>query len=179
MPQRVWSNSKPLSSSRQWRPFLSCELKDYLDRYWAVMFTVTSRPIETGHMRHYASWYCTRMKVVHLDHHIHADSLRQQLITVSNTSDLPLLFVNKKLIGTLYDVQELEKGKKLKDVFHFGFEWKVGDVGISVGDKPVNGVLPAPYGDTELYRGRYRGPPVARPVVALPSFHPFAPRSDE
>ncbi|KAH9598571.1 hypothetical protein LSM04_004450 [Trypanosoma melophagium] len=178
MPQRLWSNSRPLSSPERWRPFLSSELKDYLDRYWAVMFTVGARPIETGHMRHYASWYCTRMKVVQLDHHIYADALRHQLIKVSQTPDLPLLFVNKKLIGTLYDVQELEKRKKLKDVFHFGFEWKVGDIGIGIGENGATGVLPAPYGDTELYRARYRGPPVARPVVSLPSFHPFAPRSD-
>ncbi|ESL10018.1 hypothetical protein TRSC58_02254 [Trypanosoma rangeli SC58] len=173
----MWRGSTPVSSSERWRPFFSTRLKDYLDRYWAVVFTVGARPIETGHLRHYVAWYCTRLKVVQLDHHIHADALRRQLLEVSKTPELPLLFVNKKLVGTLHDVHELEKAKKLKDVLHFGFEWRVG--GGDVGERPLQGSLPAPYGDAELFRGRYRGAPVARPVVALPKLHPFDSRSDE
>ncbi|KEG06983.1 hypothetical protein DQ04_11381000 [Trypanosoma grayi] len=117
------------------------------------------------------------MKVVLLDHHIHAESLRRQLVEVSRTPDLPLLFVNKQLVGTLHDVQELEQEKKLKDLLHFGFEWRVGGGGN--GEKSLTGTLPAPYGDTELFRGRYRGTPVARPVVALPKLHPFDFHSNE
>ncbi|EAN89016.1 hypothetical protein C3747_4g690 [Trypanosoma cruzi] len=166
-----------MPSSERWRPFLSPHLKEYMDRYWAVMFTVGSRPIETGHLRHYVSWYCTRMKVVQLDHHIYAESLHRQLLEVAQTPELPLLFVNKKLVGTLRDVQELESAKKLKDVLHFGFEWRVGGGG--VGERPLQGFLPSPYGDTEMFRGRYRGAPVARPVVALPKLHPLDRRSEE
>ncbi|AAZ12166.1 uncharacterized protein TEOVI_000092500 [Trypanosoma equiperdum] len=170
----------PPNSATRWLPFVSSDLKDYLNRYWAVMFTVGARPIETGHIRHYVSWYCTRMKVVLLDHHVYVEPLRQQLQEVSRTPELPLLFVNKKLVGTLRDVELLEREKKLKDVLHFGFEWRVGgSVAATNGQKSLMGALPAPYGDAEFFRGRYRGPPVARPVVSLPTLHPFALRSEE
>ncbi|KAG8342330.1 hypothetical protein ERJ75_000872500 [Trypanosoma vivax] len=139
------------------------------------MFTVGSRPIETGHIRHYVSWYCVRMKVVLLDHHVHADALRGQLAKASSTYELPLLFVNKKLVGTLRNLEELEREKKLKDVLQFGFEWRAGGSAVPAdGHKTLMGAVPAPYGDVELFRGRYRGAPVARPVVALPVLHPLS-----
>lgn len=152
------------------QPFLSSRLDDYLAQYWALVFTVGSRPIETGHMRHYLSWYCTRLKVVELDHHIHAVSLRDQIVQRTGTTALPLLFVKERLVGGIDEVRELERKRLLKDVVQFGFQWKTG---ASVDGAPqALHTLPSAYGDTELFRGRYRGTPVARPVTQLPSLHP-------
>lgn len=152
-------------------PYLSSSLGDYLKKYWAIVFTVGAMPVETGHMRHYVAWYCTRLKVVELDHHIYADELRQAIVARAGTAVLPILFVNQRLVGTLSDVKRLEEGRLLKDVLQFGFEWKTGgDAGRGA---PAHRALPSAYEDIELFRGRYRGPPVARPVVQLPTLHPF------
>ncbi|KAK7201212.1 hypothetical protein NESM_000182800 [Novymonas esmeraldas] len=154
----------------RFRPFLSAHLDDYLQRYWAIVFTVGARAIDTGHMRHYLSWYATRLKVVELDHHVHALSLQAQIVARANTPVLPLLFVNKKLVGTIADVRSYEERRLLKDIVQFGFEWKTG-AALDGAPQQLN-TLPSPYGDTELFRGRYRGAPVARPVVQLPQLHP-------
>ncbi|KAG5501847.1 hypothetical protein JKF63_04117 [Porcisia hertigi] len=160
----------------RFRPFLSSSLDEYLKRYWAIVFTVSSKAIETGHMRHYVSWYATRLKVVELDHHLHAMSLREQLITKAGTPALPLLFVNQKVVGTIADVRSYEERRLLKDIVQFGFQWKTG---AAVGCAPQQlHTLPSPYNDTELFRGRYRGSPVARPVVQLPQLHPHRPQED-
>lgn len=153
------------------RPFLSSRLDDYLQRYWAVAFTIGSEAIDTGHMRYYLSWYCTRLKVVELDHHLFAVELRDQLLQRSGTAALPLLFVNKKVIGTIRDVKALEERRLLKDVVQFGFQWKTG-VAMEGAPQPLN-TVPSAYGDEELFRARYRGAPVARPVVQLPRLHPY------
>lgn len=151
-------------------PFVSAQLDDYLRRYWAVAFTVGARPIETGHMRHYVSWYCTRLKVVELDHHLHAEALRRQIIAKTGEHDLPFLFVNQHALGTLRDVVALEEKRLLKDALQFGFQWKTG---AQAGGAPQPlSAAPSAYGDTELFRARYRGAPVARPVVQLPALHP-------
>ncbi|CBZ27911.1 conserved hypothetical protein [Leishmania mexicana MHOM/GT/2001/U1103] len=160
----------------RFRPFLSSSLDEYLKRYWAIVFTVGSQVIDTGHMRHYLSWYATRLKVVELDHHIHAISLREQLITKAGTPALPLLFVNQKLVGTIADVRSYEERRLLKDIVQFGFQWKTG-AALDCAPQPLN-TLPSPYGDTELFRGRYRGAPVARPVVQLPQLHPHRRQDD-
>lgn len=169
---------------QKFRPFVSSQLDDYLKRYWAVVFTVGSRALENTQMRQYLSWYCTRGKVVELDHHIFAHQLRRSIIAISGTSDLPVLFVKEKYVGTLREVQELERRRLLKDVLQFGFVWQTG--GIAPGTEMAEGAegdgqsfrttrhaLPSAFNDTELFRARYRGPPVARPVVELPTFHPF------
>ncbi|KAG5476118.1 hypothetical protein LSCM4_05074 [Leishmania orientalis] len=160
----------------RFRPFLSSDLDAYLARYWAVVFTVGSRALETGYMRHYLSWYATRLKVVELDHHMHAISLRDQLITKAGTPALPILFVNQKLVGTIDDVRSYEERRLLKDIIQFGFQWKTG-AALDGGPQQLN-TLPSPYGDTELFRGRYRGAPVARPVVQLPQLHPHRRQED-
>lgn len=77
---------------------------------------------------------------------------------------LPLLFVNKKFVGGMQQVLQLESDKKLKDVLQFGFEWSSG--------AKLCGPLPSAYGDTELFRGKYVGAPVAKPVMQLPKMHP-------
>ncbi|CCW70175.1 unnamed protein product [Phytomonas sp. Hart1] len=166
-----------LPSSHPHRPFLSDSLANYLGKYWAVVFTVGSRALETGHMRHYFSWYCTRLKVVELDHHIYAVSLRNQIAARAATKDLPVLFVNKKIIGTIAEVQELEEKKLLKDILQFGFQWKTAQ-NLGGAPQPLN-TLPSAYGDVELFQGRYRGTPLARPVVRLPSLHPLHPGGDD
>lgn len=152
------------------RPFLSNSLDAYLKQYWAVVFTVGSQAIDTGHMRYYLAWYATRLKVVELDHHIHALSLREQLVAKSGTAALPLLFVNQKLVGTIADVRGYEERKLLKDIVQFGFQWKTG-AGVEGAPQPLS-TLPSAYRDTELFRARYRGAPIARPVVQLPQLHP-------
>lgn len=153
---------------QKFRPFVSPSLDDYLKRYWAVVFTIGSRPLETAQLRQYLSWYCTRGKFVELDHHIFAHRLRQSIVEQSGVTDLPVLFVRQKCVGTLADVRELEQKKLLKDVLQFGFRWQTGGGSGEVG-RPV---LPSAYDDTELFRARYRGPPVAKPIVRLPTFHP-------
>eukprot|EP00796_Vickermania_ingenoplastis_P012907 gene12909-8766_t len=160
---------------QRFRPFVSSNLDDYLTRYWAVAFTVASRPLETTQIRQYLSWYCTRGKVVHLDHHVNAHTLRHAIIDRTGIQDLPVLFVNKKFVGTISTIQELEKNKLLKDVLQFGFQWKTGVH--SSGDLALH-TLPAARHDTELFQARYRGTPVARPVVQLPTFHPCCPSRD-
>ncbi|CAD2215834.1 hypothetical protein AGDE_01805 [Angomonas deanei] len=155
----------------RFRPFLSSNLDEYLQRYWAIVFTLGSKPIETGHMRHYLSWYATRLKVVELDHHIHARTLQQQIVARSGKAGLPILFVNKRVVGTVEDVKQYEEKKLLKDIVQFGFEWKTG-FGSDGKPQPLN-QLPSARNDAELFRGRYRGTPVAKPVVQLPSLHPF------
>ena len=120
-------------------------------------------------MRHYVNWYCTRMKSIDVDHHPAGRSLVEQLKAHTRCSQLPILFVNKRLVGTLDDVVRLEKEKKLKDVLQLGFEWKAGQT--------LCGPLPSAYGDTSLFLGRYQGAPVAKPVMQLPRMHPHvAPR---
>jgi glutaredoxin len=148
------------------RAFFSSDLEDYLKRYWAVTFTMGFAAFETAYMRHYATWYTTRLKVVELDHHVYREQLLQQVVERSQRRPLPILFVNRTLIGCLDDVKRLEAERKLKDVLHFGFEWKTG------AGKELCGALPAPYGDKELFRGRYRGVPPTRSVVSLPELHP-------
>jgi glutaredoxin len=160
-----------LRGAPRFRPFVSNNLEEYLKRYWAIVFTVGSQAIDTGHMRHYLSWYATRLKVVELDHHIHALTLRDQLIAKAGTPTLPLLFVNAKLVGTIADVRSYEERRLLKDIVQFGFQWKTG-ASVDGAPQPLN-TLPSPYRDTEIFRGRYRGAPVARPVVQLPQLHPF------
>ncbi|EPY25127.1 hypothetical protein STCU_06829 [Strigomonas culicis] len=128
-------------------------------------------------MRHYVAWYCTRLKVVELDHHVHAAALREQVAAAAGTADLPVLFVNKKFVGTIHDVKALEEKRLLKDIVQFGFQWKTGSGADGV-PQQLN-QLPSAHGDTELFRGRYRGAPVARPVVRLPSLHPFHRVDDE
>lgn len=166
----------PRRADVRFRPFVSASLDEYLRRYWAVVFTLGSQAIETGHMRHYLAWYATRLKVVELDHHFHAMTLRDQLVAKAGTPALPLLFVNQKLVGTIADVRSYEERRLLKDIVQFGFQWKTGS---AVDGAPQQlHTLPAPYGDTELFRGRYRGAPVARPVVQLPQLHPHRPREE-
>lgn len=148
-------------------PFVSNDLQEYLARYWTVMFTVRSRYVDAGHIRHLVSWYATRLKVVELDVHPSAETLTMQLREMANTHELPLLFVNKKLVGTLVDVQRMEDEKKLKDILHFGFEWKTGT------NKELCGPLPSVAGDKELFLGRYKGNVLTRPVTELPKLHPF------
>jgi len=122
-------------------------------------------------MRHYLSWYCTRLKVVELDHHLYALQLREQIVARTHLTTLPILFVNQKLVGDIDEVRRLEEKKLLKDVVQFGFKWKTGAVG---GGAPQElNTLPSALDDTELFRARYRGTPVARPVVQLPQLHPF------
>lgn len=152
----------------KFRPFVSSDLEQYLSKYWAVMVTVGSRTIDTASMRHFVGWYCTRLKVVHLDHHIYAQSLQAQVAQRAKTHELPILFVKGKCIGTVENVKALEEQKLLKDILHHGFEWKTSL------DKHPCGPLPSAYGDDELFRGKYRGTPIARAVVKLPSFHPHS-----
>ncbi|CCW64133.1 unnamed protein product [Phytomonas sp. EM1] len=166
-----------LNKPRPHIPFLSDNLEEYLKRYWAIVFTVGSRQIETGHMRHYLSWYCTRLKVVELDHHLHALTLRNQIAAHTTTRDLPVLFVNKRVVGTIEEVRQLEEKKLLKDLLQFGFQWNTAP-NLGGAPQPLN-TLPSAYGDVELFRGRYRGTPVARPVVRLPSLHPFNSEGDD
>ncbi|KPI87231.1 hypothetical protein ABL78_3701 [Leptomonas seymouri] len=154
----------------RFRPFVSSRLDEYLKRYWAIVFTVGSQAIDTGHMRHYLAWYATRLKVVELDHHVYALTLRDQLVATSGTTELPLLFVNQRLVGTIAAVRSYEERRLLKDIVQFGFQWKTG-ASVEGAPQPLN-TLPSAYRDTELFRGRYRGAPVARPVVQLPQLHP-------
>ncbi|KPA86833.1 hypothetical protein ABB37_00887 [Leptomonas pyrrhocoris] len=158
-------------SAAPFRPFLSSSLDEYLRQYWAVVFTVGAQAIDTGHMRHYLAWYATRLKVVELDHHLYARTLRDQLIAKSGTAALPLLFVNQKVVGTIADVRSYEERRLLKDIVQFGFQWRTG-AGVGGAPQPLN-TLPSAYRDTELFRGRYRGAPIARPVVQLPQLHPY------
>jgi hypothetical protein len=153
--------------TKRFRPFVSPSLDAYTKRYWALLFTIGSRPLQTAEIRHLVGWYCTRLKVVSLDHHIHREELRRQLVLTAKTAELPLLFINGKLVGDLAKLQELERDMKLKDVLHFGFEWKTGTL------KDACGPLPSAFGDDELFRARYRGTPPVKPVVQLPSLHPF------
>ena len=151
---------------KRFKPFVASTLDEYTKRYWALMFTVGSRPLQTAEVRHLVGWYCTRLKVVQLDHHMYCDDLRRELLRVSCSAELPVLFVKGKLVGNLSKLKALEAERKLKDVLHFGFEWKTGSV------KDACGPLPSALGDDELFRGRYRGTPLTRPVVQLPSYHP-------
>lgn len=164
------SPPRGLRGAPRFHPFVSGSLDDYLKRYWAIVFTVGSQAIATGHMRHYLSWYATRLKVVELDHHIYALALRDQLVAKSGTATLPLLFVNQRLVGTIADVRSYEERRLLKDIVQFGFQWKTG-ADVDGAPQPLN-TLPSAYRDTELFRARYRGAPVARPVVQLPQLHP-------
>jgi len=148
-------------------PFLSSSLDRYLERYWAVTFTLGSLAHDNMFMRHYVGWYCTRLKVADLEYHPYRQELREQLCTRSNTNLLPLLFVNQKLVGTLNDVRRLEETKKLKDALHFGFEWST-----QVENEP-RGLMRSAFGDETLFHSRYRGAPIAKPVVKLPGVHPF------
>lgn len=102
-----------------------------------------------------------------MDHHIAARSMVMQLQKKGCGSQMPILFVNKKLVGTLEDLQKLEEEKKLKDILQFGFEWKIG------AEKPF--LMPAALGDKELFRGQYVGTPALKPVLRLPSLHPSNP----
>lgn len=160
----------------KFRPFVSSHLQEYLKRYWAVVFTIGSRPLETTQMQQYLSWYCTRGKLVELDHHMYAHQIRQQIVEATGQSDLPILFVRKKCVGTLSQVYELEKKRLLKDVLQFGFQWKTGG---GTGEIPQTHSLPSFFSDKELYRGRYRGAPLAKPVIQLPSLHPIFKPKDE
>lgn len=165
-----------LSCLVKFQPFVSNDLQAYLERYWAVVFTVGSRPLETTQMRQYLSWYCTRGKVIELDHHIYAHSIRQEIIETTGKTDLPVMFVRGKCVGTLPEVQNLEKKRLLKDILQFGFQWKTGGGG---GEIQTNHSLPSHFHDKDLYRARYRGAPVAKPVVQLPSFSPLYKYRDE
>jgi glutaredoxin len=140
-----------------------------MEKYWAVMFTTRTAAIDTARMRHYVNWYCTRFKCVELDHHTSGRSLQAQIRAEANINALPILFVNKKLVGTIDDVLRLEEEKKLKDVLQFGFEWQVGG-------KSLCGPLPSAYQDKELFLGQYVGAPVMRPVTQLPQLHPHLPQ---
>lgn len=162
--------------SEKFRPFLSSDLQQYLQRYWAVVFTIGCRPLETNQMRQYLSWYCTRGKVVELDHHMYAHRIRQAIVETTGKADLPILFVRGRCVGTLPEVYDLEQRRLLKDVLQFGFQWKTGG---GTGDIPERHFLPSSFCDTELYRARYRGAPVAKPVIQLPSFHPMYKPRDE
>lgn len=166
---------------KQWKPtpaprvapFVSSDLDAYVQKYWAVLFTSRTAAVRTTHMRHLVNWYCTRCKTVDLDHHVSARSIVAQLHShvelerpgAEAALPLPILFVNKRLVGTLEDLQKLEAEKKLKDVLQFGFEWKLGR-------EPL-GPLPSAYNDKELFLGRYVGAPIAKPVMKLPSLHPL------
>lgn len=154
----------------RFRPFVSSDLDDYLRRYWAVVFCIASRPTETAQMRQYLCWYCTRAKFVELDHHSYSGHIRDTIIERTGCNDLPVLFVNKKFVGTLAEMQRLESDRLLKDVLQFGFKWKT--MGKS-GDQLRLETLPSAFQDASLFRARYRGTPVAKPVVQLPSYHPL------
>ena len=134
--QRIqWSAQR--AGRPRMKPFVSSDLDEYLKRYWALAFTVRSRSIDMGHIRHLVSWYAARLKVVELDVHPAAETLLAQVRHASQTNELPVLFVNKKLVGTLQDVQRMEDEKKLKDILHFGFEWQTG------ANKDLCGPLPS------------------------------------
>lgn len=153
--------------NQRFSPFVSVSLDEYLQRYWAVVFTVASRPDETTQMRLYLSWYCTRGKVVELNHHIHAEAIRRCLLETTGTAELPVLFVNKRFVGDIAAVRELERKRLLKDLFQFGFMWKT-TADCSNGLPP----LPSAHNDADFFRARYRGTPIAKPVVQLPCSHP-------
>lgn len=169
-PNKVYEKIYKVPAVPRVSPFASSSVDAYVQKYWAVMFTSSrSSAVRTKHMQHLVNWYCTRCKLVDLDHHTAArtliSQLQQRMEQEQRPATLPILFVNKRLIGTLEDVQQLEADKKLKDVLQFGFEWKLGR-------EPL-GPLPSAYADKELFLGRYVGAPVAKPVMKLPSLHPL------
>jgi glutaredoxin-related protein len=150
-------------------PFVASTVQAYVDQYWAVMFSsARTAAVDSARMRHYVNWYCTRCKTVDLDHHVAGRRLVTDLHRFADLHKvdpkLPLLFVNKKFIGGIDQVLQLEGDKKLKDVLQFGFEWNSGT--------KLLGPLPSAYGDAELFRGKYVGAPVAKPVMQLPKMHP-------
>jgi hypothetical protein len=206
-----------LTTSAPKQPFLSSRLEDYINQYWCVMFCVHPADCSRGlsssvfEMERYLRWYGARFKKVSLQHHPNGKALIQQLrIAHAHNEasqppgsrarfDLPLVFVNKALVGTVSDLKDLEARRQLKDIIHFGFKWKTGgdpsargaDTGASeevfrqlplsfekhridkvVADNPMLKSLPSLYDDTEAFKARYRGTPVLRPVQMLPQISP-------
>ena len=212
--QREASNLRKLAPKQS---FSSSKLEDYLDHYWCVMFCVHPADCTRGasssvfEMERYLRWYGARFKNVSLQHHPNGQALIQQLRLAHAQGeaehppgrrakfDLPLVFVNKALVGTISDLKDLEARRLLKDIIHFGFKWKTGGnptargaySGVSeevfrrlpmgvekdridkiADDNPMLKSLPSLYGDTEAFKGRYRGTPVLRPIQMLPQISP-------
>lgn len=155
---------------RRQPPFLGTTVKEYLDRYWAVMFSSSSVAVDAARMRHYINWYCTKYRTVDLDHHVCGRRLVLELRSIAEKNNnavnvqLPLLFVNKKIVGGMDAILRLEEERKLKDVLQFGFEWNSGS--------KLCGPLPSAFGDASLFLGKYSGSPIAKPVMQLPKMHP-------
>eukprot|EP00758_Cryptobia_borreli_P000659 Tbor_TRINITY_DN1393_c0_g1::TRINITY_DN1393_c0_g1_i1::g.12480::m.12480 len=99
-----------------------------------------------------------------------SDLLRSKLISCRSNvpyteKQLPLLFINKLFIGSIGHVKELEEARMLKDILHFGFEWKSNPNGCL---QP----LTALYNDKSQFKGQYRGAPVSKPVTMMPQLSP-------
>jgi hypothetical protein len=157
------------------RPFVASTLADYTARYWCVKFTEMRHAHENREMQRYVGWYAIRCKVVYLDYlPFSADALRREIAHRMGAprAVLPALFVNGMLVGDLAVMRTLEDSGRLRDVLQFGFMWS------SRPDAPPDAhpkALPVPpslFGDEALFRGQYRGAPMAAPVIALPKYVP-------
>lgn len=153
------------------------------------MFTHSAFARETQGIEHLMRWYCARHKRVLLDHHPHAAALMRELTAAAEAAPMapalpvdgyalvqpptpslvvPVLFVNKRRIGGLREMRVLEKQRRLKDLLQFGFLWK--------DDGPTSvGAMPPQFHDEDMFRGIYRGAPVAAPALQLPTFGPRNP----
>lgn len=211
------SAARSVRRDRPQQAFVASRVEDYLAQYWCVVFCIHNADTGRGtgssvlEMERYLRWYGARFKTVPLQHHPHGTALLEQLRIHHARSeaqnpagtrqrfDLPLVFVNKMLVGTVSDLRDLEARRQLKDIIHFGFKWKTGGnpssrgafSGVSeevyrhlplgveksrvdrvVADNPMLKPLPSLYGDTSAFKARHRGTPVLRPIQMLPQVSP-------
>ena len=157
------------------RPFAGVTIEDYTSRYWCVKFTLVAAAHENRELQRYCGWYAVKRKVVYLDHlPFGGAQLRRQIADrMGGDTRLPALFVNKKCVGPAAAVRALEESARLKDVLQFGFLWhQRPDAGPDVHPEALV-APPSFYGDEDMFRGQYRGAPLAAPVVALPKYMPL------
>lgn len=168
-------------------PYVASSLDDYLSHYWCVTFASTSHMRDVAALKRYTNWYAVKMKCVFVDKHICGTALSTELLARHPGWSLPLLFVNRKLIGDVNTVHALDEDRLLKDVLQFGLRWKVTSVPqLHLPDSIPNslvaplgatarplGPLPARHNDVHQFKAIYKGAPKSAPVSRLPQFSPF------
>jgi glutaredoxin-related protein len=138
---------------------------------WALVVSHTRAGHEATLMKQFIHWYMAKSRVIFVDRHPNGERIREEAFRLSNSESLPLLFVNRKFVGDLQRVKQLDEEAKLKDVLQFGFVW--GDLHTAAmrqGPLGRVGMLRPHARDEDLFHGKYRGSPITAPVASLPQF---------
>eukprot|EP00760_Papus_ankaliazontas_P015737 PhM_4_TR16697/c0_g2_i1/m.40237 len=150
-----------------------------LDCTVPMWFTLSSDPRKSTAIANLVNWYMVKRKQFYVDRHPCCEEVIEVLklrwredwshtcLDKNVTQfELPLVFLEKKCLGTYDSIIRYEEERKLKDLLQFSLMWPMKP-------KERNEAPPSAFGDEVAFRAIWRGTPMARPVMPTPKFTRF------